>query len=47
MTNTSKGIVHITDRILAGDSMIYEADIERTPQGFIPGSCSNPSVPYC
>ncbi|KAG5751250.1 hypothetical protein H9Q69_011186 [Fusarium xylarioides] len=43
----TNGIVHISDRILAPDAMIYEADIGTTKQGFIPGSCSNPDLPYC
>ncbi|QKD56645.2 FAS1 domain-containing protein [Fusarium oxysporum Fo47] len=43
----TNGLVHISDRILAGDAMIYEADIGTTKQGFIPGSCSNPNLPYC
>ncbi|KAJ0126355.1 Retrovirus-related Pol polyprotein from transposon TNT 1-94 [Fusarium oxysporum f. sp. albedinis] len=43
----TNGLVHMSDRILAGDAMIYEADIGTTKQGFIPGSCSNPDLPYC
>ncbi|SCV60939.1 uncharacterized protein FFFS_15508 [Fusarium fujikuroi] len=43
----TSGIVHISDRILAPDAMVYEADIGTTKQGFIPGSCSNPNLPYC
>ncbi|CAG9952166.1 unnamed protein product [Clonostachys rosea f. rosea IK726] len=45
--HVTNGIVHVIDRILAGDSMIYEGDIKKTTQGFIPGSCSNLNLSYC
>ncbi|KAI1762236.1 FAS1 domain-containing protein [Hypoxylon sp. FL1150] len=43
----TNGLVHIVDRILDPSMMIFEADIEKTKQTFIPGSCSNPDLSYC
>ncbi|XXG96833.1 hypothetical protein Hte_003124 [Hypoxylon texense] len=43
----SNGLVHIIDRIIDPSTMIFEADIEKTKQNFIAGSCSNPDLPYC
>ncbi|KAH8596300.1 FAS1 domain-containing protein [Bisporella sp. PMI_857] len=41
------GIVHVIDHILDPSAQIFESDIEKTRQGFIAGSCSNPLLPYC
>ncbi|KAF3055660.1 hypothetical protein GL218_06816 [Daldinia childiae] len=43
----TNGLVHIIDRIIDPSAMIFEADIEKTKQSFIAGSCSNPDLPYC
>ncbi|KAI1652456.1 FAS1 domain-containing protein [Daldinia decipiens] len=43
----TNGLVHIIDRIVDPSAMIFEADIEKTKQSFIAGSCSNPDLPYC
>ncbi|KAI1643237.1 FAS1 domain-containing protein [Daldinia loculata] len=43
----TNGLVHIIDRIMDPSAMIFEADIEKTKQSFIAGSCSNPELPYC
>ncbi|KAI0117509.1 FAS1 domain-containing protein [Daldinia grandis] len=43
----TNGLVHIVDRIIDPSAMIFEADIEKTKQSFIAGSCSNPDLPYC
>ncbi|KAI0385665.1 FAS1 domain-containing protein [Hypomontagnella monticulosa] len=43
----TNGLVHIIDRIIDPSTMIFEADIEKTKQSFIAGSCSNPDLPYC
>ncbi|EHK25770.1 uncharacterized protein TRIVIDRAFT_62437 [Trichoderma virens Gv29-8] len=43
----TKGIVHIVDHLLDPSAQIFEVDLAKTSQGFIPGSCSNPALPYC
>ncbi|RFU26837.1 hypothetical protein B7463_g9498, partial [Scytalidium lignicola] len=43
----TNGVVHIVDRILDPSAQIYENDLPKISQSFIPGSCSNPSLPYC
>ncbi|KAI6087340.1 FAS1 domain-containing protein [Hypoxylon rubiginosum] len=43
----TNGLVHIVDRIIDPSTMIFEADIDKTKQNFIAGSCSNPDLPYC
>ncbi|RMJ16101.1 hypothetical protein CDV36_004229 [Fusarium kuroshium] len=43
----TNGIVHIIDRILDPSAQIFESDLPQVKQGFIPGSCSNPLLPYC
>ncbi|KAI1474103.1 FAS1 domain-containing protein [Daldinia eschscholtzii] len=43
----TNGLIHILDRIIDPSAMIFEADIEKTKQSFIAGSCSNPDLPYC
>ncbi|PQE27962.1 Fasciclin domain family protein [Rutstroemia sp. NJR-2017a BVV2] len=43
----TSGIVHIVDHILDPSAQVFEADVAKTPQSFIPGSCSNPALPYC
>ncbi|KAH2177297.1 hypothetical protein KXV74_005115 [Aspergillus fumigatus] len=43
----TQGIVHIIDHILDPSAQIFESDLLRISQAFIPGSCSNPSLPYC
>ncbi|EEU34961.1 uncharacterized protein NECHADRAFT_78540 [Fusarium vanettenii 77-13-4] len=45
--NSPQGIVHIIDRILDPSAQIFESDLPQVKQGFIPGSCSNPLLPYC
>ncbi|KAH8881394.1 FAS1 domain-containing protein [Thozetella sp. PMI_491] len=43
----TNGVVHIIDHLLDPSAQIFEADVAKTSQGFIPGSCSNPALPYC
>ncbi|GFF50759.1 uncharacterized protein sll1483 [Aspergillus lentulus] len=43
----TQGVVHIIDRILDPSAQIFEGDLSRISQAFIPGSCSNPNLPYC
>ncbi|KAL7794845.1 FAS1 domain-containing protein [Trichoderma afarasin] len=43
----TKGIVHVIDHLLDPSAQILEVDLGKTSQGFIPGSCSNPALPYC
>ncbi|KAI8153376.1 hypothetical protein K4K49_008596 [Colletotrichum sp. SAR 10_70] len=43
----TKGTVHITDRILDPSAQLFEADRPKAGQKFIPGSCSDTSLPYC
>ncbi|GFF46031.1 uncharacterized protein sll1483 [Aspergillus udagawae] len=43
----TQGIVHIIDHILEPSAQIFEGDLPRISQAFIPGSCSNPKLPYC
>ncbi|KAL6886750.1 FAS1 domain-containing protein [Trichoderma evansii] len=44
---TTNGILHIIDHLLDPSAQIFEVDLAKTSQGFIPGSCSNPALPYC
>ncbi|KAI6914782.1 hypothetical protein KC318_g462 [Hortaea werneckii] len=41
------GIVHIIDRVLDPSAQIFNEDLPRQDQEFIPGSCSNDALPYC
>ncbi|KAF4842362.1 hypotheticall protein [Colletotrichum siamense] len=43
----TKGTVHITDRVLDPSAQLFEADRPKAGQKFIPGSCSDTSLPYC
>ncbi|KAF7114431.1 hypothetical protein CNMCM5793_008735 [Aspergillus hiratsukae] len=43
----TQGVVHIIDHILDPSAQIFEGDLPRISQAFIPGSCSNPKLPYC
>ncbi|RFU81201.1 fas1 domain-containing [Trichoderma arundinaceum] len=43
----TNGILHIIDHLLDPSAQIFEADVPKNSQGFIPGSCSNPALPYC
>ncbi|GIK01995.1 hypothetical protein Aspvir_006038 [Aspergillus viridinutans] len=43
----TQGIVHIIDHILDPSAQIFEGDLSQVSQAFIPGSCSNPKLPYC
>ncbi|RHZ54715.1 hypothetical protein CDV55_104199 [Aspergillus turcosus] len=43
----TQGIVHIIDHILDPSAQVFEGDLPRISQAFIPGSCSNPKFPYC
>jgi len=36
-----QGIIHIIDRILDPSAQIFEPDVAKSSQNFIPGSCSN------
>jgi hypothetical protein len=42
-----QGVVHIIDRILDASAQIFEADLPKISQTFIPGSCSNMALSYC
>lgn len=42
-----QGIVHVIDHILDPAAQIFETDVTKTSQGFIPGSCSNRLLSYC
>jgi uncharacterized surface protein with fasciclin (FAS1) repeats len=44
---SKKGIVHIIDHVLDPSAQVFEHDVTKTSQSFIPGSCSNPQLPYC
>jgi hypothetical protein len=39
--------VHIVDHVLDPSAQVFEPDVAKTSQSFIPGSCSNPLLPYC
>lgn len=42
------GIVHIVDHLLDPAAMIFQAEnLPKVEQNFIPGSCSNLTLPYC
>ncbi|PYI27859.1 FAS1 domain-containing protein [Aspergillus indologenus CBS 114.80] len=43
----TKGTIHIVDRILDPSAQIFETDLPKVSQSFIPGSCSNQALPYC
>ncbi|KAJ4991052.1 hypothetical protein SVAN01_03402 [Stagonosporopsis vannaccii] len=43
----NNGVMHIIDRILDPSAQLFEAELPKVSQGFIPGSCSNPQLPYC
>ncbi|KAF6830660.1 beta-ig-h3 fasciclin [Colletotrichum musicola] len=43
----TKGVIHIIDRILDPSAQFFEADRPKAGQKFIPGSCSDTSLPYC
>ncbi|KAB5575335.1 FAS1 domain-containing protein [Coniochaeta sp. 2T2.1] len=43
----TNGLVHIIDRVLDPSAQIFEPDLPKAEQKFIPGSCSNPNLPYC
>ncbi|KAK0461994.1 FAS1 domain-containing protein [Desarmillaria tabescens] len=46
--NVDSGIVHIIDRVLSPSYQEWEPENARLiSQTFIPGSCSNPALPYC
>ncbi|KAH6971170.1 FAS1 domain-containing protein [Ilyonectria sp. MPI-CAGE-AT-0026] len=44
---TTNGVVHIIDHILDPSAQIFQPDVTKTSQKFIPGSCANPALPYC
>lgn len=39
--------MHIVDRILDPSAQLFQTELPKVSQGFIPGSCSNPQLPYC
>ncbi|KAI8307069.1 hypothetical protein K4K61_003910 [Colletotrichum sp. SAR11_59] len=43
----TKGTIHIIDRILDPSAQLFEVDRPKAGQKFIPGSCSDTSLPYC
>ncbi|RAH79152.1 FAS1 domain-containing protein [Aspergillus japonicus CBS 114.51] len=43
----TKGAIHIIDRILDPSAQIFETDLPKVSQSFIPGSCSNQELSYC
>jgi len=51
LNGATGGLVHIIDRVLSIATTLYEPDsaavIPKIPQAFIPGSCSNPALPFC
>ncbi|KAF3797210.1 hypothetical protein GCG54_00009180 [Colletotrichum gloeosporioides] len=46
-SRVTKGTIHIIDRILDPSAQLFEADRPKAGQKFIPGSCSDTSLPYC
>ncbi len=46
--NRFVGVVYIVDRVLSPSYQEWESEnITHISQTFIPGSCSNPALPYC
>ncbi|WPG99115.1 FAS1 domain-containing protein [Acrodontium crateriforme] len=43
----TSGVVHIIDTLLDPSAQIFNGDLPRVSQAFIPGSCANPLLSYC